>query len=157
MVQDTKPILPRLIHFWHPYVSYLVMPLFAFANAGISISGVNVSQWVQSPVSLGILLGLCLGKPIGILSFSYLACFFRISQKPVNVTWTQVLSIGFLAGIGFTMSLFILNLGLEKGDEFYLFAKISIFSASLISALLGLVFLALSKPIPLSERKQALK
>lgn len=157
MVQETKPILPRLIHFWHPYVSYVIMPLFAFANAGIVISGTDASRWIQSPVSLGILLGLCLGKPLGILSFSYLTCFFKISQKPANMTWTQILSVGFLAGIGFTMSLFILNLGLEKGNEAYLFAKLSIFAASLTSAFLGLIFLSSGKNIPLSERKQPSK
>jgi len=153
MVQDTKPILPRLIHFWHPYVSYVIMPLFAFANAGIAISGIDASQWIKNPVSLGILLGLCIGKPLGILSFSYLTCFFKISQKPANITWTQILSIGLLAGIGFTMSLFILNLGLEKGNEAYLFAKLSVFVASLVAAFLGLVFLALGKSVPPSQRK----
>ena len=157
MVQETKPILPRLIHFWHPYVSYVIMPLFAFANAGISISGINISQWIQTPVSIGILLGLCIGKPLGILSFSYLTCSLKISQKPVNMTWTQILSVGCLAGIGFTMSLFILNLGLEKDNSAYLFAKLSIFVASLMSAFLGLLFLGLGKSIPLSERKQSVK
>ena len=155
ILQETKPILPRLIHFWHPYVSYIIMPLFAFANTGISISGVDLTEWVKTPVSLGILLGLCLGKPIGILSFSYLSCVLKISQKPFNITWRQILSVGFLAGIGFTMSLFILNLGLEKGNPDYLFAKMSIFSASLISAFLGLIFLASGKKIPANERKQA--
>jgi len=154
MVQETKPILPRLIHFWHPYVSYIIMPLFAFANAGIAISGIDTVQWIKHPVSLGVLLGLSVGKPLGIFLFSYLTCFFKLSQKPTNMTWLQILSVGCLAGIGFTMSLFILNLGLDKGNDAYLFAKLSIFVASLLSAFLGLLFLSLGKSVPLKERKQ---
>ena len=153
IVTDTKPILQRLIHFWHPYVSYLIMPLFAFCNAGIALGNVDFNLWIKNPVSLGILLGLCLGKPIGITAFSYLFCWLKIAQKPQNVSWMQILSVACLAGIGFTMSLFILNLGLGKDSLSYSFAKISILSASFLSAFIGLIFLSFGKTIPASQRK----
>ena len=153
MVSDTKPILQRLISFYHPYVSYIIMPLFAFANAGLIIKGVDFASWIQHPVSLGIILGLCLGKPLGITSFAYLACLTKLSQKPPTISWIQILSVSCLAGIGFTMSLFILNLGLGPDSDSYSFAKISILFASFASAIIGLSFLAFSKTVPLSQRK----
>ena len=153
VVDDTKPILQRLISFWHPYVSYIIMPAFAFANAGIPIGGIDFPKWIQSPVSFGILLGLCLGKPIGITLFSYLSCLIKLSQKPQNISWVQIVSVGCLAGIGFTMSLFILNLGLSSGSEDFFFAKVSIIFASFLSALVGLILLSLGKTVPLNQRK----
>ncbi|MCZ0931930.1 MAG: Na+/H+ antiporter NhaA [Oligoflexia bacterium] len=153
MVGDTKPILQRLISFYHPYVSYIIMPLFAFANAGILIKGVELKSWIQSPVSLGIILGLFLGKPLGITLFSYLACKIKISQKPSNISWTQIVAMSCLAGIGFTMSLFILNLGLGAESSAYFFAKMSIILASFASAVTGLALLGFGKTIPLSQRK----
>ena len=156
MVRETKSLLERLIHMWHPYVSYIVMPLFAFANAGVPIAGIDPVQWIQSPVSLGILIGLCLGKPVGVTLFAYLSCLLKISQKPADISWMHILSVGCLAGIGFTMSLFILNLGLGKESEVYLFAKASILSASLFSAVLGLVLLSFEKVVPVSKRKKPL-
>ncbi|MBC6415705.1 MAG: Na+/H+ antiporter NhaA [Bdellovibrionales bacterium] len=152
-VTETKSVLQRLIHSWHPYVGYIIMPLFAFVNAGIPISGVDPIQWIQNPVSFGILMGLCVGKPIGIMFFSYGACLLKISQKPASVSWLQILAVGCLAGIGFTMSLFILNLAIEKHNEFYTFAKLSILVASLISALLGFILLSLGKNVPENLRK----
>ena len=153
IVTDTKPVLQRLIHFWHPYVSYLIMPLFAFCNAGIVLGNVDLKLWIQSPVSIGILLGLCVGKPLGITLFSYLSCLLKISQKPQNISWIQIVSIGCLAGIGFTMSLFILNLGLGKESLSYSFAKASILLASFLSAFIGLILLSFGKTVPLSQRK----
>ena len=153
MVTDTKPVLQRLVHFWHPYVSYVIMPLFAFCNAGIALGDIDVNLWIQSPVSLGILLGLCLGKPIGITAFSYLFCWLNLSQKPQNISWMQILSVACLAGIGFTMSLFILNLGLGANSMAYSFAKISILSASLLSAFVGLVLLSFGQTVPKNQRK----
>ena len=154
MVSDTKPILQRLISFYHPYVSFIIMPLFAFANAGILIKGLELASWIKHPVSLGIILGLFLGKPIGITLFSYLACATKLSQKPSNISWLQIIAMSFLAGIGFTMSLFILNLGLSSESPAYFFAKMSIIFASFASAIAGLVLLSLGKTIPLSQRKK---
>ena len=153
MVGDTQSILKRLISFYHPYVSYIIMPLFAFANAGIFVKDVELNNWIQSPVSLGVILGLCVGKPIGIALFSYLACLTKISQKPSTISWSQIISVGCLAGIGFTMSLFILNLGLGTESPYYHFAKISILLASFLSAVIGLTLLGFSKTVPLNQRK----
>ena len=153
IVSNTKPVLQRLIPFFHPYVSYIIMPLFAFANAGLLIKGVDPTSWIQSPVSLGIILGLFLGKPIGITLFSYLACITKLSQKPSNISWVQIIAMSCLAGIGFTMSLFILNLGLGTETPDYSFAKMSIIFASFASAITGLILLSFGKTIPLSQRK----
>ena len=153
IVSDTRPILQRLISLFHPYVSYIIMPLFAFANAGLLIKGLNITNWFQSPVSLGIILGLFVGKPLGITLFSYFACITKLSQKPSNISWMQIIAMSFLAGIGFTMSLFILNLGLGTSSPDYSFAKMSIIFASFTSAIIGLILLSLGKTIPLSQRK----
>ncbi|MCY4321560.1 MAG: Na+/H+ antiporter NhaA [Bdellovibrionaceae bacterium] len=153
MVEDTKSILQRLISLYHPYVSYIIMPLFAFANAGILIKGVVFIDWIQAPVSLGIILGLFVGKPLGITLFSYFACFTKLSQKPEDISWIQITAVSFLAGIGFTMSLFILNLGLGTDHPAYSFAKISIIFASFAAAVVGLVLLGFGKTVPLKQRK----
>ena len=153
MVGNTKSTLQRLISFYHPYVSYIIMPLFAFANAGIPVGDVDFTQWIKTPVSYGILLGLCLGKPVGIVVFSYLACFFKLSERPQNVTWLQIIAVGFLAGIGFTMSLFIMNLCFDLSSTAYSYAKLSIIMASSISAILGLILLSFSKSEPVKRKK----
>ena len=155
IVGDTQPILQRLISLYHPYVSYIIMPLFAFANAGIPLGNVDVPQWIQNPVSYGIVLGLCLGKPIGITLFSYLACLFRLSERPQNVSWPQIISVGFLAGIGFTMSLFIMNLCFDLSSTAHSFSKISVIAASSASAILGLILLSFGKTVPVSQRKKS--
>ncbi len=151
---ETKSPLQRLISLYHPYVSYIIIPLFAFANAGIELSGIDFLKWGQSPVSYGVLIGLCLGKPLGITLFSYLACVMKLSERPQNVSWVQIISTGFLAGIGFTMSLFILNLCFSPSAPAYMNAKISILTASSLSAFLGLVLLAMGKTISLNQRKK---
>ena len=156
MVHDTKSILQRMISFYHPYVSYIIMPLFAFANAGIPISGIDLSAWIQTPVSYGILIGLCFGKPIGITLFSWLACMTKISEKPQHISWSQIISTGFLAGIGFTMSLFIMNLCFSPSDPSYTYSKLSIITASSVAAILGLILLSLGKTVPLNQRKKPL-
>ena len=153
IMHDTKSVLERLISFYHPYVSYIIMPLFAFANAGISIGGIDLFNWIKNPVSYGILLGLCLGKPIGITLFSWLACMTKLSEKPQNVSWLQIVSLGFLAGIGFTMSLFIMNLCFDPSSLFHSYSKLSIIVASCLSAIFGLVLLSFGKTVPLSQRK----
>ena len=156
IVGDTKPILQRLISFYHPYVSYIIMPLFAFANAGILLKGVELASWIKQPVSLGIILGLLIGKPLGITLFSYLGCAIKLSQKPANISWLHIIAMSCLAGIGFTMSLFILNLGLDTESPDYSFAKMSIILASFIAAVIGVILLSFGKTVPLSQRKSPL-
>ena len=154
MVYDTKSALQRLISFYHPSVSYIIIPLFAFTNAGIVLGDINFSQWIQSPVSYGIVLGLLFGKPIGITLFSYLSCLLKLSEKPQNISWSQIVAVGCLGGIGFTMSLFIMNLSFDPSSEAYFYSKVSIIIASSIAAITGLILLSLGKTIPVSQRKK---
>src|SRR6185369_15244498 len=95
------------------WVSFGVVPLFALANAGISISSDVIADAASSPVSLGVALGLLLGKPLGIVTFTYLAVRLRICELPTNATWAQVAGIGVLGGIGFTVSLLISGLAFD--------------------------------------------
>lgn len=153
MVYDTKSVLQRMISLYYPYVNYIIMPLFAFANAGISIGNVDWNHWIGNPVSYGILIGLCVGKPLGIILFSYLSCVAKFSERPQNVSWSQILAVGFLAGIGFTMSLFIMNLCFDITSSAYFYSKLSILIASTLSALIGLLLLSLGKTVPVNQRK----
>lgn len=131
--------MQRLEHGLHPWVSYFIMPLFAFANAGVTISG-SLADSAGGPVALGIILGLFGGKQLGIFTFSWLSVRFRLASLPRGVTWSHVYGAGLLGGIGFTMSLFIG--GLAFSDALLLNeAKIGILAASLISGLGGIIFL----------------
>ncbi|WP_018461958.1 Na+/H+ antiporter NhaA [Thermus oshimai] len=124
--------LHRLEHLLHPWVAYLVLPLFAFFNAGVALEGVALG-----PVALGAFFGLLLGKPLGILLFAFLAVKSGLAQLPEGVGWKAILGVGFLAGIGFTMALFIAALAFPSPsllDQ----AKLGVLSASLVAALLGL-------------------
>ncbi|WP_457637140.1 Na+/H+ antiporter NhaA [Oceanithermus sp.] len=125
----TSP-LHRLEHLLHPYVAYLIMPLFAFFNAGVALSGTGFGA-----VSLGVFLGLLLGKPAGILLFSFLAVALGLAELPRGASWGGILAVGLVAGIGFTMALFIAGLAFPPQllDE----AKIGVLSASLTAAVIG--------------------
>ncbi|MBL4560164.1 MAG: Na+/H+ antiporter NhaA [Labilibaculum sp.] len=131
--------LQRLEHLFHPWVAYLIVPLFAFSNAGVIINGDLMSK-VFDPISLGIILGLFLGKPLGIFLFSYLGVKIGIAQKPQKICWSQIIGIGFLGGIGFTMSFFVSQLAFS--DPMILNqAKIAVLIASVMSGLLGFIIL----------------
>ncbi len=133
--------LQRLEHSLHPWVIYAIMPVFALANAGVALSGDDFSTAMTSPVALGIVLGLALGKPLGIVGFSWLAIRFGLAELPSGLRMRHLVGAGFLAGIGFTMSLFIANLAFP-GTDFLNNAKIGVLVASLISGLLGAAILA---------------
>ena len=121
------------------------MPLFAFFNAGVEFeSGFSLATFVSHPVSLGILFGLLLGKPIGILLFSFLAVRLNLAVWPTGFNWKNLTGVGFLAGIGFTMALFISHLSFESQHELAIYSKLSILLASLLAMLVGLAFLLLS-------------
>jgi NhaA family Na+:H+ antiporter len=126
---------PRL----HPYVSFGILPLFALVNAGVALSPA-VRHTLAEPLGLGILLGLCAGKPVGITLFSWLAVRSGIASLPGNVTWAQLAGAGLLGGIGFTMSLFIAGLGLPA-RELLDGAKLAVLAASVISGVGGYVVL----------------
>lgn len=132
-----NPLL-RLEHALAPWSNYLIMPLFGFANAGVSIgSGINFGL---DHILLGIILGLVVGKPIGILLFTFICHKLNIAQKPSSVSWINILGAGMLAGIGFTMSIFVSNLAFSAEDATNL-SKLSILIASSLAGILGSLFL----------------
>ena len=130
--------LVRLEHRLHPISAFLVMPLFALANAGVQISGVNISLLV--PTNLGIILGLMVGKPMGIIGFTYLANRLGWVKKPDNLSWKHIVGAGVLAGVGFTMSLFISHLAFTELSMIES-AKVAILICSLVMGLSGTAFL----------------
>lgn len=134
--------LQRLEHLFHPWVAYLIVPLFAFSNAGVILDG-DIMSNIMTPISSGIILGLLLGKPMGIFIFSYLGVKIGFAQKPKKICWTQVVGIGFLGGIGFTMSFFVSQLAFF--DPVILNqAKIAVLIASVMSGILGFIILRFS-------------
>ncbi len=140
--QDVQTPLLRLEHALLPWVSFLIMPIFALANAGIEL-GEGLTTALTSKVCLGVMLGLLVGKQIGITLGSWLAVRLRIGSLPEGVTWAQVYATSWLAGIGFTMSLFVANLGLGDGESLQS-AKIGILGGSLIAGVVGYVLLRVS-------------
>jgi len=138
-VLETKQSpLHRLEHALQPYVNYLVLPIFALFNAGLSLSGVGIGT-----VTLGVGLGLIVGKPLGVFLASFLAVKTGLAQLPNEVSWRGIFGVGLLAGIGFTMSLFVA--GLSFSGDFYNQARLGIIAGSLVSAGLGIALLATEK------------
>jgi len=129
--------LQRLEHSLHPWVTYLIIPVFALANAGVALSEISTDN-LFNPISIGIFLGLFIGKQLGIFLFSYFAIKLKLASMLENVNYTKLYGAGILCGIGFTMSLFIANLAFET-NELLDIAKIGILSASLISGIVGFV------------------
>ncbi|HUO54952.1 MAG TPA: Na+/H+ antiporter NhaA [Rhodoblastus sp.] len=127
--------LQRLEDTLHPWSAFLVLPLFALANAGIAISAAALIE----PISIAIMAGLAIGKPVGVFAASWLAVTCGIARKSADVSWPMIAAAGMLAGIGFTMSLFIANLAFE--GEALRSAKMGVLAASLVSALFGLILL----------------
>jgi len=139
LTEDATPPLQRLEHALHPFVSFVVLPIFAFANAGVSLGETSFDS-VLSPVMIGVVGGLIFGKFIGVVLFSRIMVWLRIASLPKKVKWKHVYGIGFLAAIGFTMSLFITDLAFEN-DNYLSQAKIGILLASLIAGLIGYFYL----------------
>ncbi|MEL6093266.1 Na+/H+ antiporter NhaA [Bartonella schoenbuchensis] len=121
----------------HPWVAYGVMPIFAFANAGVNFANFDLSSDKSFLIVLGIIMGLCIGKPLGIIAASYLAVKSGLCRLPPNVAWVGILLIGFLAGIGFTMSIFVSMLAFKDVIQLDS-AKIGVLCGSGLSALIGL-------------------
>jgi NhaA family Na+:H+ antiporter len=137
--EQLQPPLHRLEHALHPWVTFCVMPLFALANAGVTLDRHAFTSVLQ-PIPLGVILGLLLGKPIGITLASWLAVRARLGSLPAGTTWVQIHGAGWLGGIGFTMSIFVAGLAFE--DEALLnMAKLGIFTASLLAGIAGAVIL----------------
>jgi len=133
-------LLTKIEHNISPYVAFGIMPLFALANAGVSLSGMNFDSLLL-PVPLGILLGLFIGKQIGVFLFSIISIKLKIAQMPNNANWLTLYGVGVLTGIGFTMSLFVGNLAFAENVQYISGVKIGVLSGSLLSTVFGYVLL----------------
>jgi NhaA family Na+:H+ antiporter len=131
--------LHRIEHALQPWVSFVIMPVFAFANAGVRILG-NVSAAARHPVSLGVALGLFVGKPIGIWLFARLSVSTRLATPPQEMSWGKIFGASWVCGIGFTMSLFIATLAFGEGALLNM-SKIGTLAASVGAGVCGSVFL----------------
>jgi NhaA family Na+:H+ antiporter len=138
---DAMSPLQRMEHEMHHWVIFGVMPVFALANAGIALNLRELTTAISHPVTLGIAFGLLLGKPLGITLFAWLAVRLGLAELPAGTRWSQILGLGLLGGIGFTMSLFITNLAYEEAPELVAAAKVGIFAASLLAGILGYLLL----------------
>ena len=136
-------LLIKVEHMISPYVAFMIMPLFAFANAGVSLEGLSFSSLLE-PVPLGILLGLFIGKQLGVFLFSYISIKTGIAQMPNNSNWISLYGVGILTGIGFTMSLFVGNLAFVENTHYIDGVKIGVLSGSLLSTLVGYFLLLLT-------------
>lgn len=134
--------LQKLEHALHPVTAYFILPVFALSNAGVHIDG-RIDDMMIHPISLGIVAGLVLGKFLGISLFSRLMVKLKIAILPEGVSWNQIYGAAFLAGIGFTMSIFISDLAF-KDEAFKQIAKVGIICASILSALIGMVWLRMT-------------
>jgi NhaA family Na+:H+ antiporter len=137
--------LSKLEHALHPWVAFAIVPLFALANAGVSLSGISL-QALTTPVSLGVLLGLFVGKQVGVFGATWLAVRSGVAALPTDTDWRQLHGASIVAGVGFTMSLFIAGLAFEAGSALHTEAKIAILLGSAASAAAGLLVLSRRPP-----------
>lgn len=141
-----KSPLKHMEHALHPYVAFGILPLFAFANAGISLEGVSIAG-LTSMLPLGIALGLLIGKPLGIFSFSWIAVKSGVAKLPEGISMFHIFAVSVLCGIGFTMSIFISSLAFGQTNvEFDTYARLGILMGSTTAAILGYLLLHISLP-----------
>ena len=131
-----QSLLLKLEHGISPYVAFGIMPIFAFANAGVSLEGLSFASLLM-PVPLGIVTGLFFGKQIGVFVFSYISIKLKFADKPSNSSWGSFYAVSILTGIGFTMSLFVGNLAFANDMEYIDGVKIGVLVGSLLSTLFG--------------------
>ena len=136
-------LLLKLEHLLSPYVAFGIMPLFALANAGVVLDGVSFDT-LMSPIPLGILCGLFIGKQVGVFLFSYIAIKLKFAEMPSNSGWIKFYGVGILTGIGFTMSLFVGNLAFVENLNYMDGVKIGVLSGSFLSAIVGYLVLLIS-------------
>ncbi len=147
--RETISPLEYLIYTLHPWVAFVIMPIFALANAGVPVQGSDV----VSPIAIAVILGLAVGKPVGIVLISWLSVQLRLTQLPAGVTWRHMLGGGCLAGIGFTMALFISGLAFSD-DDLLRPAKVGVLIASVLSAIVGMTLLGTT---PISVENEEVK
>ena len=141
--KSKESMLLKLEHGLSPYVAFGIMPLFAFANAGVSLEGLTFAT-LLNPVPLGIVLGLFFGKQIGVFALSYISVKLKFADKPSGSTWLALYGVSILTGIGFTMSLFVGNLAFVNNLEYMDGVKIGVLTGSLLSTLFGYFLLLFS-------------
>jgi NhaA family Na+:H+ antiporter len=146
-------LLDKYIHNLHPWSAFVIMPIFAFFNAGVNVQGLDLMQTISHPVTLGIVVALVVGKPLGVFLFTFLASKLKLSDLPKDANWMQIIGVGCIAGIGFTMSLFISSLAFDSID-IEKNSKIGIVIGSLISMILGYSLLLLSSPKKENKMKE---
>jgi len=144
------PPLHRIEHALHPWAAFVIIPIFALANAGIPIHG-GIVENLSDPAAIGIILGLFIGKPLGIAVLCFLACKIGIAALPKGVSWRHIIGAGILGGIGFTMAIFIANLAYANDPSHLEHAKLAILVASGISAIAGGALLLTCKSAPEPE------
>ncbi len=132
--QEKSPLY-KLEHSLHMWVSFMILPIFALANAGVSLKGLSVEMFTE-PIVLGIALGLFFGKQIGVFAITYVSVVLRVCTLPKDITWSQYYGLSLVAGIGFTMSLFIGGLAFEN-DDIQTLVRLGVISGSLLSGVLG--------------------
>ena len=138
-------LLIKIEHSISPYVAFGIMPLFAFANAGVSLEGLSFASLLDK-VPLGIVLGLFLGKQLGVFIFSYLSIKFKVAQMPSDTSWYNFYGVGVLTGIGFTMSLFVGNLAFAENMQYMDGVKIGVLTGSLLSTIFAVSYTHLTLP-----------
>tara|TARA_Y100000816_G_C26064194_1_gene559155 strand:+ start:200 stop:1387 length:1188 start_codon:yes stop_codon:yes gene_type:complete len=136
-------LLLKIEHAISPYVAFAIMPIFAFANAGVSLQGLTLGS-LMAPVPLGIVCGLFFGKQIGVLLFSYVSIKFKFAEAPNNSNWMSIYGVSILTGIGFTMSLFVGNLAFVENVQYMDGVKIGVLTGSLLSTIFGYFVLLIS-------------
>ena len=151
--KDSQSPLHRLEHSLHPWVAFMVLPIFAFANAGLSFKGITLEAML-SPVPLGVALGLFIGKPVGVLTMSFLATRSGLARLPADISWPQLAGVAWLTGIGFTMSLFIGGLAFDNAallNE----VRLGVIAGSIASAIAGCMIIAAASREKRSARPRA--
>ncbi|HJQ04101.1 MAG TPA: Na+/H+ antiporter NhaA [Nocardioides sp.] len=146
LLAESVPVVERWQHMLHPVSAYVVLPVFALANAGVDLRGGVLGDALSSPVGLAVVVGLVLGKPLGIVLASLLAVRLGVARLPEGARWTHVVGVGAVAGIGFTVSLFIAGLSFPGSAGLTADAKVGILVGSLVAAALGALLLSRLRP-----------
>ena len=142
VARQVVPPATRLEHKLYPWVYFGILPLFALTNADVSFAGMDIGSMLADPVLYGVMLGLLLGKPLGIMLMSFIVVKSRLASLPENVNWLHMLGASILGGVGFTMAIFVANLAFED-EAMIATAKLGILAASLLAGVIGFVFLLL--------------
>ncbi|RKH39352.1 Na+/H+ antiporter NhaA, partial [Corallococcus llansteffanensis] len=149
-LEDIEPPLNRFVHLWHGFVAYGIVPLFALANSGVDVSGMGLSDLLK-PLPLGIIVGLFVGKQVGIFVFTWAAVKAGVSPLPGGASLAQLHGVAVVAGIGFTVALFVGGLAFAGQPALLAEAKLGILTGSLLSAVVGYVLLRyVARPAPSS-------